>query len=77
MIITIRRKKKVEAVRAMTDLLLKGWSIDYPLTEVKTSISEKGAFNYRKNRYESRYGSASSCWMAKLRKDENSKHDKE
>jgi hypothetical protein len=73
MVITIRRKKKVEAVRAMFDLLSKGWEISHPLTEIKTSISVKGAFNYRTNRYESRYGSASSVWVAKLRRDN---HDK-
>jgi hypothetical protein len=48
MIITIRRKKKIEAVRAMTDLMFKGWSIDYPLTEIKTSKAEKGSYNYHK-----------------------------
>jgi hypothetical protein len=77
MVITIRRKRKVETVRAMFDLLQKGWSIDYPLTEVKTSIESKGAFNYLKGRYTSREGSASSVWMAKMKKDKNNKPDKE
>jgi hypothetical protein len=77
MVITIRRKHKVEAVRAMFDLLQKGWSIDYPLTEVKTSIESKGAFNYLKGRYTSREGSASSVWMAKMKKDKNNKPDKD
>jgi hypothetical protein len=77
MIITIRRKKKIEAVRAMTDLMFKGWSIDYPLTEVKKSGTEKGSYNYRQSRYTSRQGTTSSVWMAKLKKDENNKPDKE
>jgi hypothetical protein len=77
MVITIRRKKKVEAVRAMTDLMFKGWSIDYPLTEIKTSLTERGSYNYQKSRYTSIHGGASSVWVAKLKKDENNKPDKE
>lgn len=76
MVITICRKRKVEAVRAMTELLQRGWEISHPLTEIKTSITERGSFNYRKNRYESRYGSTSSVWVAKLRRDENDENDK-
>jgi hypothetical protein len=71
MIITIRRKKKIEAVRAMTDLMFKGWSIDYPLTEIKTSKAEKGAYNYHNNRYEMSKVNSSSVWVAKLRRDKN------
>jgi hypothetical protein len=74
MVITIRRKHKIEAARAMFHLLQKGWSIDYPLTEVKTSIESKGAFNYLKGRYTSREGSASSVWMAKMSRGES--HEK-
>jgi hypothetical protein len=77
MIITIRRKKKIEAVRAMTYLMFKGWSIDYPLTEIKTSKAEKGAYNYHNNRYEMSKVNSSSVWVAKLFRDENNKPDKE
>jgi hypothetical protein len=78
MIITIRRKKKIEAVRAMTYLMFKGWSIDYPLTEIKTSKAEKGAYNYHNNRYEMSKVNSSSVWVAKLfREDNHDERDKE
>jgi hypothetical protein len=41
MVITIRRKKKVEAVRAMFDLLSKGWEISHPLTEKNLYIRKR------------------------------------
>jgi hypothetical protein len=71
MVITIRRKKKVEAVRAMTYLMFKGWEISHPLTEIKTTKEEKGAYNYHNNRYEMSKVNSSSVWVAKLRRDKN------
>jgi hypothetical protein len=76
--IPICRKTKKEAARAMFYLVSNGWEITHPLTEVKTSKTERGAYNYQKNRYDMSKASSSSVWMAKLkREDKNNKHDKE
>lgn len=70
MITTIKRPTKHEAARAIFGLLERGWELESNLTLITSTGSEKGTYNHTKGRYTSRVGTASSCWMAKLWKDE-------
>jgi hypothetical protein len=67
MITTIRRKKKIEAVRAMNYLVEKGYEIIDPLQEVKTSLVSHGGYNRRYSRFETVENNVSTCWYCKLR----------
>lgn len=70
MITTIKRKHRHEAIKAVFSLLERGWELSYPLTEIKSTGTEKGAYNHTKGRYTTRVGTTSSCWVAKLRKED-------
>lgn len=70
MITTIKRQTKHEAVRAVFSLLERGWELHSPLTLITSTGTEKGAYNHTKGRYTTRVGTTSSCWVAKLRKED-------
>lgn len=60
----IRRKKKYDAVRAMTDLVERGFEVVYPLTE-QTSLSK--AFTYdAENKAKFAAHNTNSVWVCKL-----------
>lgn len=67
---TIKRPTKYEASRAIFSLLERGWSLTYPLTEIKVTGTERGAYNYMKSRYTSRTGTAQTLWVAQLKKED-------
>lgn len=64
---TIHRKFKHEAELAISDLIKRGWEISFPLTEIQSTGTERGSYNYMKSKYTSRQGTATSCWIAKMR----------
>lgn len=74
MITVIRRKRKVEAVKAMNYLVERGFEVLEPLQEVKSNLVSYGAYNRRYSRYETVENSSSSCWYCKLLAPEV-KHD--
>jgi hypothetical protein len=63
LITTIHRKYKHEAELAVSDLLKRGWVVDYPITEIKSAGTERGDYNYMKSKYTSRQGTMASCWV--------------
>jgi hypothetical protein len=66
--IVIRRQRKHEAEQAITDLIKRGFTVVYPLTELKRDgkTFTRDSFN-RKIFVEN---TESSCWIAKLKKVE-------
>jgi hypothetical protein len=66
---TIHRKTKLEAVRAVCDLVRRGYTLTYPLTEIKSTGTSIGGYNYTKGKFTSIEAMASSVWCAKLKKD--------
>jgi hypothetical protein len=66
MITVIRRKRKVEAVKAMNYLVERGFTIIDELQEVKTNLVSYGAYNRRYSRYETVENHSASCWYCKL-----------
>jgi hypothetical protein len=67
--VLITRKRKHEALQAISDLEKRGFYIIYPLTEKTANMTRLGDYNYRKGKYESVGGSVASCFMAKMRRD--------
>ena len=61
----VRRKKKIEAVRAMTELVERGYEVIEPLTQ---RFKEGNDFERKYQNQRLRYSgqSVSSCWYAKL-----------
>ena len=68
MIVTeIHRKKKVEAVRALTELVDRGFEIVVPLRQVRANSAIRSQYNYKFARYEGVEDAGSLIWYAKLR----------
>lgn len=68
MIVTVRRAKKLDAVRAMNDLVEnRGFEILKPLQQVTTKIIKHSDYNYRRGRYQSIERSDASCWYCQLK----------
>lgn len=53
-LIPIFRPNKLEAVKAMNSLVERGFSIETPLTEVKSTLEYRGNYNYRRGKYGSK-----------------------
>ncbi|MEH7392429.1 hypothetical protein [Bacillus sp. JJ1474] len=66
--VTIRRQRKYEAEQAIKDLEARGFEVIYPLTELSRDgkLFDRDSFN-RKIFVENTH---SSCWIAKLRRDD-------
>jgi hypothetical protein len=64
----IHRRTEDEAERAISDLIERGYIIDYPLTEIKTDYIGRGRYNYRKSHFESVQACVSSHWYCRMRK---------
>lgn len=71
MITTITRRYKHEAEQAVSDLLARGWTITYDLTEIRNHGTTRGSYDYRKSRYTSVSGMVASCWVCKLEKEKS------
>jgi hypothetical protein len=67
--VLITRKRKHEALQAISDLEKRGFHIIYPLTEKTANMTSLGSYNYRRGKYESVGGSVASTWIAKMRRD--------
>jgi hypothetical protein len=66
MITTITRRTKKEAEIAINDLLDRGFTVVFPLTEIRQNGYSRGIYNYQKNRYSMNQSMTASCWIAKL-----------
>lgn len=66
--VTIRRQFKHEAVQAISDLEKRGFRIIYPLTELKRD--DKRFTRNSKNFMVFVENVGSSCWVAKMRREE-------
>lgn len=66
----IHRKKKIEAVRALTDLVERGFEIVVPLKQVRSNSAIRNQYNYKYARYEGVEDCGSLIWYAKLRGDD-------
>lgn len=70
MMTTITRKRKHEAEQAIADLLARGWTITYDLTEIHHNGTARGTYDYRKSRYTSVQGMATSAWICRMKKED-------
>lgn len=66
MITTIKRPFKHEAEMAIADLEKRGFTVVFPLTEMKKVGTSSSNYHYMKSRYTSRQSNLTSLWICKL-----------
>ena len=68
-LVPIFRPSKLEAVRAMNALVERGFNIETPLTEVKSTLEYRGNYNYRRGKYGSKGIGVVTGWYCRLEGD--------
>jgi hypothetical protein len=64
----IRRQRKHEAEMAVDDLIKRGFKVVFPLTEFSREGKTFSTDSYNRKIFQN--NTYSSCWMAKLRREE-------
>ena len=61
--------------QAINDLLERGFTLIYGPEQKKATTTSRGNYNYRRSRYQSVETGTSSCWIAKLEKEDKQRQE--